>query len=550
MRQASGNAALFRGLGGGEYARHIYEGGNPMNTYGIEKYGIINSKAVYRNLTPAQLVEAALRREEGTLSNTGALVVKTGKYTGRSANDKFIVDTPAVHDDIAWGKVNRPISKENFYAIYDKVVAYLQNKEVFIFDGFAGADPKYTKSFRIINELASQNLFIHQLLRRPSAEQLESFKEDYTIIAAPGFKCIPEMDHTRSEAAILVNYEDKLVVICGTQYAGEIKKSVFSVMNYVLPKEGVFPMHCSANIGHNGDSAVFFGLSGTGKTTLSADPNRKLIGDDEHGWADDSVFNFEGGCYAKCINLSPEGEPEIYNAIKFGALVENVVMDPETREFDFDDDSLAINSRVGYPVEYIPNAELSGMSPSVPKTVIFLTADAYGVLPPISKLDRNQAMYYFVSGFTSKVAGTEIGIKEPVPTFSTCFGEPFLPLDPSVYAQMLADKVEKSGAKVYLINTGWNGTGKRMKLAYTRAMVTAALTGEIEKSQFVKDPTFGVEVPTEIAGVPSELLIPENTWEDKEAYQASCKKLAASFVENFKKYTHMSQEVVEAGPKA
>ena len=312
-----------------------------MNTYGIEKYGIINSKAVYRNLTPAQLVEAALRREEGTLSNTGALVVKTGKYTGRSANDKFIVDTPAVHDDIAWGKVNRPISKENFYAIYDKVVAYLQNKEVFIFDGFAGADPKYTKSFRIINELASQNLFIHQLLRRPSAEQLESFKEDYTIIAAPGFKCIPEMDHTRSEAAILVNYEDKLVVICGTQYAGEIKKSVFSVMNYVLPKEGVFPMHCSANIGHNGDSAVFFGLSGTGKTTLSADPNRKLIGDDEHGWADDSVFNFEGGCYAKCINLSPEGEPEIYNAIKFGALVENVVMDPETREFDFDDDSLA-----------------------------------------------------------------------------------------------------------------------------------------------------------------------------------------------------------------
>ena len=550
MRQACGNAALFRGLSGEKYARHIYEGGNPMNTYGIEKYGIINSKAVYRNLTPAQLVEAALRREEGTLSNTGALVVKTGKYTGRSANDKFIVDTPAVHDDIAWGKVNRPISKENFYAIYDKVVAYLQNKEVFIFDGFAGADPKYTKSFRIINELASQNLFIHQLLRRPSAEQLESFKEDYTIIAAPGFKCIPEMDHTRSEAAILVNYEDKLVVICGTQYAGEIKKSVFSVMNYILPKEGVFPMHCSANIGHNGDSAVFFGLSGTGKTTLSADPNRKLIGDDEHGWADDSVFNFEGGCYAKCINLSPEGEPEIYNAIKFGALVENVVMDPETREFDFDDDSLAINSRVGYPVEYIPNAELSGMSPSVPKTVIFLTADAYGVLPPISKLDRNQAMYYFVSGFTSKVAGTEIGIKEPVPTFSTCFGEPFLPLDPSVYAQMLADKVEKSGAKVYLINTGWNGTGKRMKLAYTRAMVTAALTGEIEKSQFVKDPTFGVEVPTEIAGVPSELLIPENTWEDKEAYQASCKKLAASFVENFKKYTHMSQEVVEAGPKA
>ena len=317
-----------------------------------------------------------------------------------------------------------------------------------------------------------------------------------------------------------------------------------------MAKQGVFPMHCSANIGKNGDSAVFFGLSGTGKTTLSADPNRMLIGDDEHGWADDSVFNFEGGCYAKCINLSPEGEPEIYNAIKFGALVENVVMDPDTREFDFDDDSLAVNSRVGYPVEYIPNAELSGMSPSVPKTVIFLTADAYGVLPPISKLDKNQAMYYFVSGFTSKVAGTEIGVTEPVPTFSTCFGEPFLPLDPSVYAAMLADKVEKAGAKVYLVNTGWNGTGKRMKLSYTRAMVTAALTGEIEKSVFVTDPTFGVQVPTSIEGVPSELLIPENTWEDKAAYQASCKKLAASFVENFKKYTHMSDEVVAAGPKA
>ena len=439
-----------------------------METYGLEKLGIINAKAVYRNLTPAQLTEHALCRGEGTLSNTGALVVKTGKYTGRSANDKFIVDTPAVHDDIAWGKVNRPIEKAKFDAIRAKVIAYLQGKEIFIFDGFAGADPKYTKAFRIVNELASQNLFIHQLLRRPTAEQLKDFKEDYTIIAAPGFKCIPEIDGTRSEAAILVDYEAHEVVICGTQYAGEIKKSVFSVMNYVLPKQGVFPMHCSANIGKQGDSAVFFGLSGTGKTTLSADPNRMLIGDDEHGWADDSVFNFEGGCYAKCINLSPEGEPEIYNAIKFGALVENVVMDPDTREFDFDDDSLAVNSRVGYPVEYIPNAELSGMSPSVPKTVIFLTADAYGVLPPISKLDKNQAMYYFVSGFTSKVAGTEIGVTEPVPTFSTCFGEPFLPLDPSVYAAMLADKVEKAGAKVYLVNTGWNGTGKRMKLSYTQ----------------------------------------------------------------------------------
>ena len=520
-----------------------------METYGLEALGIINASAVYRNLTPAELTEHALRRGEGKLSNTGALVVKTGKYTGRSANDKFIVDTPAVHDEIAWGKVNRPIEKAKYDAIYSKVVAYLQNKEVFIFDGFAGADPKYTKGFRIVNELASQNLFIHQLLRRPTAEQLENFTADFTIIAAPGFKCIPEIDGTRSEAAIIVNYEEKMVIICGSQYAGEIKKSVFSVMNYILPKMGVFPMHCSANIGAAGDSAVFFGLSGTGKTTLSADPNRQLIGDDEHGWADDSVFNFEGGCYAKCINLSAEKEPDIYNAIKFGALVENVVMDDETREFDFDDASLAENSRVGYPIEYINNAKLDGVG-GTPKTVIFLTADAYGVLPPISKLDKNQAMYYFVSGFTSKLAGTEIGITSPVPTFSTCFGEPFLPLDPSVYAQMLSEKIEKSGANVYLVNTGWNGTGKRTKLSYTRAMVTAALSGELEKAEFVTDPYFGVAVPTACEGVPAELLIPANTWEDQAAYEAKAKELAKSFVENFKKYTHMSEEVVAAGPKA
>ena len=522
-----------------------------METYGLEKLGIINTRAVYRNLTPAQLVEHALARGEGTLSNTGALVVKTGKYTGRSANDKFIVDTPAVHDDIAWGKVNRPIEKAKFDAIRAKVIAYLQGKDVFIFDGFAGADPKYTKAFRIVNELASQNLFIHQLLRRPTAEQLADFREDYTIIAAPGFKCIPEIDGTRSEAAILVDYEAHEVVICGTQYAGEIKKSVFSVMNYVLPKQGVFPMHCSANIGTHGDSAVFFGLSGTGKTTLSADPNRKLIGDDEHGWADDSVFNFEGGCYAKCINLSPEGEPEIYNAIKFGAMVENVVMDPETREFDFDDDSLAVNSRVGYPVEYIPNAELSGMSPSVPKTVIFLTADAYGVLPPISKLDKNQAMYYFVSGFTSKVAGTEIGVTEPVPTFSTCFGEPFLPLDPSVYAAMLADKVEKAGAKVYLVNTGWNGTGKRISIKDTRGIIDAILSGAINEAPTKKIPYFDFEVPTELPGVDPAILDPRDTYADASQWEEKAKDLAGRFVKNFAKYegNEHGKALVSAGPQ-
>ena len=518
-----------------------------METFGLETLGITNPKAVYRNLTPAQLTEHALRRGEGTLSDTGALVVKTGKYTGRSANDKFIVDTPAVHDDIAWGDVNRPMDRAHFEAIKSKVLAYLQNREIYLFDGFAGADPKYTRSFRIVNELASQNLFIHQLLRRPTPEQLEQFQPEYTVIAAPGFRCVPEIDGTRSEAAILVDFEGKCVVICGTQYSGEIKKSVFSVMNYELPKLGVFPMHCSANQGPDGSTAVFFGLSGTGKTTLSADPARMLIGDDEHGWADDSVFNFEGGCYAKCINLSAEKEPDIYNAIRFGALVENVVMDPDTRQFDFDDASLAENSRVGYPVEYIQNAKLSGIG-SLPNTVIFLTADAFGVLPPIAKLDRNQAMYYFVSGFTSKLAGTEIGVTSPVPTFSTCFGEPFLPLDPSVYAKMLSEKAEKAGAAIYLVNTGWNGTGERISLKYTRAMVTAALSGELEKGEFVTDPIFRLAVPTAVPGVPSQLLIPENTWADKAQYQAKARDLASRFVENFKKYAHMPAEVVAAGP--
>ncbi|MGE4353085.1 MAG: phosphoenolpyruvate carboxykinase (ATP) [Oscillospiraceae bacterium] len=520
-----------------------------MNTYGLEKLGIIHPSAVYRNLCPAKLVEHALRLGEGVLMPNGALNVNTGKYTGRSPNDKFIVDSAGVHDEIAWGKVNVPISQEKFDNIYEKMIAYFQGREIFIFDGFAGADPAYKKGFRVINDLASENLFIHQLLLRPDASELESFTPDFTVIAAPIFKCIPERDGVNSEAAILVDYEKKLVLIAGSQYAGEIKKSIFSVMNYLMPKEGIFPMHCSANIGKDGDTAVFFGLSGTGKTTLSADPNRKLIGDDEHGWADDSLFNFEGGCYAKCINLAEESEPEIFHAIKFGSLAENIVLDEETREPDYSDGSITENTRVGYPVDYIPNSAIPGIG-SQPKTVIFLTADAYGVLPPISKLDKNQAMYYFVSGFTSKLAGTERGINSPVPTFSTCFGEPFLPLDPSLYAQMLSEKVEKSGANVYLVNTGWNGTGKRMKLSYTRAMITAALNGELEKSEFATDPIFGVSVPTTCPNVPDEIMVPIKTWDDKAAYEETAKKLAKSFVENFKKYTHMPKEVVDAGPKA
>ena len=541
-----------------------------METYGIEKLGIVNPKAVYRNLTPAQLTEAALRRGEGKLSNTGALVVTTGKYTGRSPKDKFIVDTPSVHGDIAWGSVNVPITQEKFNAIRSKVVAYLQNREIFIFDGKAGADPVCTRKFRIINELASQNLFIHELLIRPTAEELENYGEaDFTIFVAPGFKCIPEIDGTHSEAAIIVDYEQKQVVICGSQYSGEIKKSVFSVMNFLMPKEGVLPMHCSANMDpETHETAVFFGLSGTGKTTLSADPNRKLIGDDEHGWSDRGIFNFEGGCYAKCINLSAENEPEIYNAInlsaenepeiynaiKFGSLVENVVMDDETREFDFDDGSLTENTRVGYPVDYISNAQIPGVG-GIPKVVIFLTADAFGVLPPISRLDENAAMYHFVTGFTSKLAGTERGITEPQPTFSTLFGEPFMPMDPSVYANMLGERIEKYNTKVYLVNTGWTGgpygVGSRMKLKYTRAMVTAALNGTFDDVEYKHDEVFNVDIPQTCPNVPSEIMNPRDTWEDKAAYDAQAKKLAKMFQDNFtKKYPNMPKNIAEAGPKA
>ena len=524
-----------------------------MNTYGLEKLGIIAPKAVYRNLSVPALVEKALQANEGTLSETGALVVKTGKYTGRSPDDKFVVDYPSIHDEIAWGKVNVPMTPETFEKIYNKMTAYLQGRDIYIFDGFAGADPKYTQRFRIVNELASQNLFIHQLLIRPEKEQLENFEPDFTIIAAPGFKCIPEIDGTNSEAAIIVSFEKRVVIIAGSQYSGEIKKSVFSVMNYLLPKNGVFPMHCSANIGSQGDTALFFGLSGTGKTTLSADPERMLIGDDEHGWSDNGVFNFEGGCYAKCINLSKENEPQIWNAIKFGALVENVVMDPDSRVFDFNDGSLTENTRVGYPVEFIPNAAIPGVG-GQPKTVVFLTADAFGVLPPIAKLDKDMAMFHFVSGYTSKLAGTERGITEPQATFSTCFGAPFLPLDPSVYAEMLGEKVAKSDAKVYLINTGWSGgsygVGKRMSLKYTRAMVTAALTGALDDVKFELDPIFNVYVPTECPNVPAEILNPKNTWADKAEYDKTAKMLAARFTENFKKYTHMPENIVKAGPKA
>lgn len=523
-----------------------------MKTFTPVDFGIAGNGTVYRNASVPFLVEKALERKEGVLSDTGALVVETGKYTGRSPDDKFIVDTPAVHDSIAWGKINVPISEERFEAIKGKMLAYLQGKELFVFDGFAGADPKYTQKFRVINELASQNLFIHQLLIRPGEEQLENYEPDYTIIAAPGFKCIPVVDGVHSEAAIIINYETHEVLIAGSQYSGEIKKSVFSVMNYVLPQMGVLPMHCSANIGDNGDSAVFFGLSGTGKTTLSADPARKLIGDDEHGWSEDGVFNVEGGCYAKCIGLKRENEPEIFDAVRFGALLENVILD-DNRTPDYDDGSLTENTRAGYPIDYIPNAAIPGVG-GQPKTIIFLTADAFGVLPPIAKLDKDMAMYHFVSGYTSKLAGTERGITEPQTTFSTLFGAPFFPMNASVYATMLGKKLEETGANVFLVNTGWcggaAGTVPRMKLKYTRAMVSAALSGQLNDVEYTLDPIFNVYIPKSCPNVPAEILDPRDVWTDLAAYTESAQKLAKKFAENFAtKYPDMPENIAKAGPR-
>lgn len=528
----------------------------------LENIGILTDKNIYRNLCPARLVEISLSRGEGELMDNGALLVKTGKYTGRSANDKFIVDSNFVHDKINWGDVNVPISKSIFENLKNKIITYLNKRDLFIFDGFAGASNSYSKKFRIINELAYQNLFIQNLLICPNEKQLLEFDPDYTILVAPGFKCDPKIDGTRSEAAIMIDYESKMIIICGTQYCGEIKKSVFSTMNFVLPLEGVLPMHCSANMDpETKETALFFGLSGTGKTTLSADPNRILIGDDEHGWSDDGIFNIEGGCYAKCLDLDEKLEPEIFGAIKFGSVVENVVIDPKTKKPNYSDSSLALNSRVGYPIEYIPNASLSGQG-GIPNVLIFLTCDSFGVLPPISRLTKEAAMYQFITGFTSKISGTEIGINEPVPTFSTLFGEPFMPLKPEVYANILGEKIEKYNTKVYLVNTGWlncatTSSGKknpRIKLSYTRAMVSAALNNEYDKFnvKFIHDDLFNLDIPTYIpnSDVPSEILNPINSWDSKEEFYSQANKLASLFEKNFEtKYPTISKKIKNAGPK-
>lgn len=523
-----------------------------MKAY-IESMGILNPGNIYRNLSAAKLTEFALSRNEGTLNETGALVINTGKYTGRSPDDRFIVDTSNVHDIIDWGKVNVPISREKADAIFDKMCAYMQNRDIFVVDGYVGADSTYALPIRVVCENAASALFATQAFVRPTKEQLDKFEPRFNVLCTPGYKCDPKRDGVNSEAAIILDFEKNRVSIACSKYSGEIKKGMFSVMNFLMPQRNVFPMHCSANIGADGKSALFFGLSGTGKTTLSADPNRWLIGDDEHGWSDDGIFNFEGGCYAKCINLSRENEPEIWNAIRFGALVENVIMDGDTRKLDFNDSTITENTRVAYPVEYIPNCVIPGKG-GHPKTVIFLTADAFGVLPPISKLTKDMAKYHFVSGYTSKLAGTERGIKEPQATFSTCFGAPFLPMHPSVYAEMLGKKIDEYGSNVFLINTGWTGgpygVGSRMKIKYTRAMVTAALEGELNDVEYELHPVFNVMVPKTCPNVPDEILNPRECWQDKDAYDEQAKSLAIMFINNFKKYANMPESIINAGPKA
>ena len=519
----------------------------------LQKIGFPTIPKLHHNLAPAALIERSLQTEQTQLADNGALVVNTGAYTGRSAKDKYVVDTEAVHDEVAWNTHNQPISQELYTTLRTKVLKYLADDELFIFDGFAGAAPRFQQKVRVINELASQNLFMHNLLIRPTPEELADFgTPDITIISAPNYRCNPLLDGTSGEVAIMLNIEAREVIICGTHYSGEMKKSVFVLMNYLLPKQNVLPMHCSANIGKSGDVAIFFGLSGTGKTTLSTDPHRFLLGDDEHGWSDEGVFNIEGGLYAKCMDLTKESEPEIFQAIRFGALVENVVLNQNTRVFDYADASLAENSRVGFPMEFIEGARMPSIA-GHPNVIIFLTADAFGVLPPIAKLTNEQAKYHFISGYTSKVSGTEIGITEPTTTFSTCFGAPFLPLPAITYAEMLGDKLDNSDTDVYLINTGWSGgaygVGKRMPLKLTRSIVSAALDGSLKDSAYIQDPIFQFMIPTSCPEVDATVLNPRNTWQDPKAYDLAAEELANKFITNFTKYDQMSEAIIQAGPR-
>lgn len=522
------------------------------SSVGLDRHGITHCNDVYWNLSPAELCEHAVRNGDGSLADNGAIVCTTGPHTGRSPKDKFIVEEDATKDQIWWGAVNRPLSESQFDALHDHVVKHYRSQKLFVRDMFAGADDRTRLPLRVITETAWHNLFASQMFIKPT-DSTDGHEPRYTILNAPTCKADPAIHGTNSGTFIVLHLSRGLILIGGTAYAGEIKKSIFSLMNYLLPQDGVLSMHCSANIGAGGDTALFFGLSGTGKTTLSADPGRRLIGDDEHGWSDDGVFNIEGGCYAKCIKLSQKQEPQIYDAIRFGSVLENVVMDDTSRTIDFDDDTLTENTRVAYPLTYIDGAVL----PSVgghPSNVVFLTCDAFGVLPPISRLSPAQAMYHFLSGYTAKVAGTEKGVTEPQATFSTCFGAPFLPLPPQRYATMLGEKLKRHGAACWLVNTGWSGggygVGQRMNLKHTRAMVRAALGGELDDVPYVPDPVFGVSVPQSCPGVPTEVLTPRSTWADGAGYDRKAKELANLFNENFATFEGVSSDVAAAAPKA
>lgn len=510
-------------------------------------------KKVNSNLPVSRLIESAVARGEATLTEKGALQAYTGKYTGRSPKDKYIVEDSITKEKVKWGNVNQLMSQQTFDSLYQKALAYMAERELFTFDGVAGADPEHQLSIRVINEFAWHNLFVKQLFIDDDNTEAPKREPDFTVICLPGLKADPHMDELHSETFIAISFERKTVLIGGTAYAGEMKKSIFSVLNYLLPFEGILPMHCSANVGEDPDDvALFFGLSGTGKTTLSADPERKLIGDDEHGWSDNGVFNFEGGCYAKGIGLSEEKEPQIWNAISYGSVLENVTIDPVTRSLDFEDNAHTENTRAAYSIENIPGAVHPSMA-GHPKVIVFLTADASGVLPPISKLTKEQAMYHFLSGYTSKLAGTERGIKEPEATFSTCFGEPFLPLEPGVYAELLGKKIDEHDVQVYLVNTGWSGgpygSGERIKLAYTRRMVRAAINGELENAAYEQEPHFGLFIPKAIPGVPEKILNPRHTWENQEDYDSKAQELAQRFISNFERFPTVIPEIKEAGPK-
>jgi phosphoenolpyruvate carboxykinase (ATP) len=520
---------------------------NKLSVIGLSDLG-----KIYENLTEPQLYEEIIRKGEGVVSEHGAMIVETGAYTGRSPEDKFVVREPTTEADVWWGPVNRPFEADRFDALYDRVTDYLKGKEVYVQDLFGGVDPEFRLSVRVINELAWHSLFGRNMLVRPRTEELVGFEPDWHLVYAPGFQAVPERDGTRSEVFVLLHFGRKILLIGGTRYAGELKKSVFTLLNYLLPQRDVFPMHCSANKNSAGKTTLFFGLSGTGKTTLSSNAKYELIGDDEHGWSDDGVFNFEGGCYAKTIRLNAETEPEIYATTqRFGTVLENVIFDPRTRQVDLDDAALTENTRCSYPLHFIPNASSEGTG-GHPANIIMLTCDAFGVLPPVARLTPDQARYHFISGYTAKVAGTERGVTEPSATFSPCFGAPFMVLHPTAYARQLGERMERHGANCWLVNTGWNGgpygEGERIKIAHTRAIVAAIVDGHLDGVPFEKDPVFGIDVPTTCPGVPSEILRPRDTWRDQAAYDEKAAELVRMFGEHFTAYEELAPDLKAVAP--